>query len=247
MCFFFSKRKHGSSLGCDLADRFHLLKASPWAMLGVHLSWLIGSEIWRAPVDMVKISPLFTGFYTCQVLQDFWTINSIFWCPKSITEHPFSLEKYEAPRISEEGPLKFLPPQQSSTQKKMSRLDVGQLMVDNCNSMIHQPFSGTGFQSLPKVTNPEEVRNDPKNNSQENLLGKLKKGVWTSGCIWKPMQNYPNDSSLLGHLQKQLTKNSHSINRPEKVGDGLPFPTFLDTTSSKTVTATTSKRYSWNS
>jgi len=45
------------------------------------------------------------------------------------------------------------------------------------------------------------------------------------------MQNYPNDSSLLGHLQKQLTK------RPEKVGNGLPFPTFLDTASSKTVTA----------
>lgn len=57
----------------------------------------------------------------------------------------------------------------------MSRLDVGQLMVDDCNCMIHEPFSGTGFQSLPKVTNPEEVWKDPKNNSQENLLGKFKK------------------------------------------------------------------------
>ncbi len=28
-----------------------------------------------APVDMVNI-PLFTGFHTCQVVQDFWTINS---------------------------------------------------------------------------------------------------------------------------------------------------------------------------
>lgn len=56
------------------------------------------------------------------------------------------------------------------------------------------------------------------------------------------MQNYPNDSSLLGHLQKQLTKNSLSINRPEKVGNGLPFPTFLDTKSSKTVTAKPAKQ-----
>ena len=124
-------------------------------------------------------------------------------------------------------------------------------MVDDCNSMIHQPFSGTGFQSLPKVTNPEEVWKDPKNNSQENLLGKLKKGVWTWGCIWKPMQNYPNDSSLLGHLQKQLTKNSLSINRPEKSGKRAPvsnlsWHSILKDRHSKNQHATTSKRYSWN-
>ena len=132
--------------------------------------------------------------------------------------------------------MKFLPPQQSFHTKKKSRLDVGQLMVDDCNSMIHQPFSGTGFQSLPKSPTLKRCERTQKT-SQENLLGKLKKGVWTPGCIWKPMQNYPNDSSLLGHLQKQLTKNSLSINRPEKVGNGLSFPTFLDTASSKTVTA----------
>ena len=30
-----------------------------------------GSEIWRSPVDMVNI-PLFTGFYTCWVVQAFF-------------------------------------------------------------------------------------------------------------------------------------------------------------------------------
>ena len=112
----------------------------------------------------------------------------------------------------------------------MSRLDVGQLMVDDCNSsMIQQPFSGTGFQSIPKSPTLKRCERTQKTTAKKTLLGKLKKHV--------PMQTYPNDSSLLGHLQKQLTKNSLSINRPEKVGNGLPFPTFLDTASSKTVTA----------
>jgi len=120
-------------------------------MLGGYKSGLIGSEIWRAPVDMVKISPLFTAFIHAKCCRISEPSIVFFDCPKSIKEPPFSLEKYEAPRISEEGPEKFLPPQQSfHTKKKMSRLDVGQLMVDDCNSMIHQPFSGTGFQSLPK-------------------------------------------------------------------------------------------------
>ena len=106
---------------------------------------------------MVKISPYLQAFIHAKWCRISEPSTVLFDCPKSIKEPPFSLEKYKVPRFSEEGPLKFLPPQQSFHTKKTSRLDVGQQMVDDFDSMIRQALYWYSHPKSSKVTNPEEV------------------------------------------------------------------------------------------
>lgn len=60
-------------------------------------------EIRGSPVDNIENLPLFTVFYTCQVVQDFWTIKRItqnaklptIWWPKPMQSTTFLEEQHE--------------------------------------------------------------------------------------------------------------------------------------------------------